>query len=151
MNSIKIIALALLGALLASCAGFTSGVKEDDVQSVIELMNAGQSEALVERSVLPFVFDSEILESETQINMFWTGLAGAGYVLDNPVIIQQRPVTVEDAVLFSEHWEIKTYFKNLLSESDIFIEVEGTSGSLFMVLRGSKGGPQIAAWKGMNK
>lgn len=151
MKSIKFIALVLLAALMASCAGLSSGVKEDDVFTVIEMMNAGQSDTLVEHSVLPFVFDGEILESETQISMMWTGLKNAGYALDNPVILQQRPVTAEDAALFSDKWEIETYFKNLLSETDFFVEAEGASGSLYLVLRGSKEGTLIAAWKGMNK
>ncbi|MBF9017310.1 MULTISPECIES: hypothetical protein [unclassified Oceanispirochaeta] len=151
MKSIKFIALLLLVALMTSCAGLGSGVKDDDVLAVIEMMNAGQTEALVESSVLPFVFDGEILESETQINLLWSGLNKAGYVLDNPLILQQRPVMAEDASIFSETWEIKTYFKNLLTENDTYVEVQGAAGKLHMVLRPSKTGVQIAAWKGVNE
>jgi len=36
-------------------------------------------------------------------------------------------------------------------ESDIYVEVQGASGTLHMVLRPAKAGVQIAAWKGVNK
>jgi hypothetical protein len=151
MKSFKFIALVLLTVMMASCAGFGSVVKEDDVFTVIEQMNAGQSDILVESSILPFVFDGEILESKTQISLLWTGLKNAGFVLDNPVILQQRPVTADDALIFSETWEIKTYFKNLLFETDSYVEVQGASTKVHMVLRSSKAGTQIAAWKGVIK
>ncbi|MDC7235578.1 MAG: hypothetical protein PQJ58_20305 [Spirochaetales bacterium] len=148
MKSIKFIALVLLVSLMASCAGTGPGVKEDNVMSVVELLNSGNSAGLAEISSLPFVFDSEILESETQIAQLWTGLAAAGFTIDNPEITQQRAVTEEDASLFSEGWEISTFFKNLLSEKDTFVEVQGASTDAYFILRRSRSALEIIAFKG---
>jgi len=149
MKNLKPLILIASSFLIFSCAGFRPGVSSDDAMGVIEKINSGQTELLIDSSSLPFVFDSEILESDTLIRNLWTGLVKAGYVVDNPVIIQQRPVLGSDSSFFSDSWEIKTFFKNLMTEDDVFIEAQGVSQRIYMVLRpGEKGHILIKAWKG---
>ena len=62
-----IVLITAVTALLASCASFKAGVKESDPLVVCEHINKGDSDTLSEVSVLPFVFDTEILESDSQI------------------------------------------------------------------------------------
>ena len=143
-----IVLITAVTALLASCASFGGGVKEVDPLVVCEHINSGNSEALSVTTVLPFVFDGEILESDTQIRTLWTGLTEAGYKADNPVLSEFREASPADAALFSDSWEIKTYFKNLILDGDMMARVKTSSGSLIMVLRPEKGsGSHIVAFK----
>ncbi|MDA3958817.1 hypothetical protein [Oceanispirochaeta sp.] len=150
MKCLKPLLLVMVLALLASCAGFKPGISDDDTMTIIENLNSGQAEVLIDSSALPFIFDSEILASESQLRLLWTGLIKAGYLLDAPVIQQQRPVQAGDAALFSESWEIKTYFKNILSEEDVFVEINASGRKVYMILRSEKKGRvSIMAWKGV--
>ncbi len=152
MKNIKSLILVALVLSAVSCAAFKPAVSGDDALGVVESLNNGNSELLIESTSLPFVFDSEILESDTQIRTLWNGLVSAGYIIDNPVIVQQRPVTAADGNLFSESWEISTFFKRLLGEDDLFIQIDGSSRRIYMVLRpGEKGSTLIKAWKGETK
>ena len=149
MKHMRIIVLiAAVAVLLASCASFSVGVKEDDPLVVCELINEKDVETLSEASVLPFVFDSEILESDTQVRTLWNGLAEAGYKAAKAEVKEFRSATAADASIFSDSWEIKTYFKNLLIEDDMLARVKTKSGTVFMVLRPGKGeGSSIVAFK----
>ncbi len=150
MKKLKTMILVLLAVSMASCAGFSGVVKESNVMDAVENLNSGNAAALVEGSALPFVFDGEILESDTQLKLLWNGLADAGFSIDNPMILQQRPVTAEDGDLFSQYWEIQTYFKNLITEDDIFVEVQGAGTSAYMIFRSyPKEGVKIRAFKGV--
>jgi len=152
MKNIKPLILIALMLMFFSCAGFRPGVSRNDALDVIEIINSGETEQLIESSSLPFVFDSEILESETLVRALWSGLARAGYVIDNPVIVQQRPVEPGDGQIFSESWEVSTFFRKLLSEDDVFVEAESSTQRVYMVLRsGKKGVTEIKAWKGETK
>ncbi len=143
-----IVLIAAAAALLASCASFKAGVKESDPLVVCEHINNGDAETLTSISVLPFVFDGEILESDTQIRTLWTGLADAGYKSSGAEVTEFRKASPADASLFSDSWEIKTYFKNLLVEDDMLVLLKTTTGGLIMVLRPEKGpGSQILAFK----
>ena len=126
-------------ALLASCASFSVGVRDTDPLTGCELINNGDSETLSTTSVLPFVFDGEILESDTQVRTLWSGLIQAGYKAEAPEVTEFREVSPADAALFSDSWEITTYFKNLLIEGDRLARVKTSSGTLLMVLRPEKG------------
>ncbi|MDC7241281.1 MAG: hypothetical protein PQJ50_13070 [Spirochaetales bacterium] len=150
MNKLKLTALAVLAVSMASCAGFSGVVKESNVMDAVENLNSGNAAALVEDSALPFVFDGEILESETQLKLLWNGLTDAGFTIDNPMIVQQRPVASKDSELFSGYWEVQTWFKNLTTEDDFFVEVQGAGTSAYMIFRSfPKEGVKIRAFKGV--
>ncbi|QEN07255.1 hypothetical protein EXM22_04360 [Oceanispirochaeta crateris] len=150
MKYFKPLFLVTVLALLASCAGFRPGIADDDALGIIESLNGSQADVLIESSLLPFVFDSEILDSDTQLRRLWNGLIDAGYILDDPVVVSRRPVLPSDALIFSENWEIQTYFNNLLTSEDSFVEIQAAGQRVYMVLRsGKKGHVSILAWKGV--
>jgi hypothetical protein len=148
MKHMRIIVLiTAVTALLASCASFKAGVKESDPLVVCEHINKGDSDTLSEVSVLPFVFDTEILESDSQIRSLWSGIIEAGYKAKDPRVKEFRAATPADASLFSDSWEIRTYFKNLILEDDMLARIKTDTGSIILILRPEKGsGSRIVAF-----
>jgi hypothetical protein len=150
MKYFKPLLLVTVLAFLASCAGFRPGIADDDALDIIESLNSSQADVLVDASLLPFVFDSEILDSDSQLRRLWNGLIDAGYLLDAPMVVTRRPVLPSDALVFSENWEIQTYFNNLLTSEDSFVEIQAAGQRVYMVLRSDKKGlVSILAWKGV--
>ena len=152
MKFIKTLILIFMIPALFSCAVFRPGVRSNDALELIEKLNAGDVDFLIDATDLPIVFDGEILESDSQIRALWSGLVQSGYTVDDPEIAEQRPVLISDSALFSESWETGIFFKNVLKDEDVLVLAEGASQRITMVLRsGKKGRTVIKAWKGEMK
>lgn len=134
-----IVLITAVTALLASCASFKAGVKESDPLVVCEHINKGDSDTLSDASVLPFVVDGEILESDSQVRGLWSGIVQAGYKAKGPRVKEFRAASPADAALFSDSWEISTYFNKLLIEDDMLARVKTDSGAIILILRPGKG------------
>ncbi len=123
---------------MASCAS-VGKVKEGDALDIVALVNEGDIEALTAHSKLPFVYNREILDSEAQLRLLWSGLRDADFIPGEGVIQSFRLVLPEDRELFSSDWEVSTWFDLVLKEEDHLAQVETPSAVLYMILRPVKG------------
>ncbi|OQY31382.1 MAG: hypothetical protein B6241_14170 [Spirochaetaceae bacterium 4572_59] len=109
-------------------------------------------ESLSDESAYPFVFETEILATASQIKMLWEGLVGAGYVLNHPEIVMNRTVTAEDSSLFADSWEIKSFFEKYLEDSDRLLQIDGSETCCYFLLRKQdKGEFKILGWKEVSR
>ena len=149
MKTIKNTLLITMTVLLFfSCSTFKNGYFEKTGLTVADEINQGMHETLVSQSANPFVFETELLVSDTQLNMFWQGLTASGYSLDAPVVLQNRPIVVgQDYKLFSNSWEIRTFFEKYLNKNDSLVEVQGSDSSCLMIIRKTDQDFEILGWK----
>ena len=79
MKTRLLAAAALAVLLLGACVTAPPSQNEGRVAEVIELINDGPVEALVDQSHVPFFFDAELLVRSTDVSLMWTGLREAGF------------------------------------------------------------------------
>ncbi len=118
-----------------SCSSMDGSFFEESGTALADQINEGMKETLVEESLYPFAFESEILVSENQVQLLWSGLIDSGYRIPSPRTVTNRPAVLEDYLLFSESWEMRTFFEKYLKEDDRLVEVEGTGSSLYFLIR----------------
>ncbi len=119
---------------MVSCASLGS-VKEGDALDVVTLINGGEAKILMEHSRLPFVYRQEILDSDAQLRLLWEGLKDGGFVPGESVLKTFRQVRPGDSSLFSETWEVRTWFDLVIREEDRLAQVVTSQGNLYMILR----------------
>ena len=118
-----------------SCSSMNNSFFEKSGASVADQINDGMTRTLVEESLYPFAFESEILVSENQVQLLWEGLIGGEYKILSPRTVMNRPAVPADYQLFSESWEMRTFFEKYLKEDDRLVKVEGTDSSLYFLIR----------------
>lgn len=138
MKIVRPVILLALAAFLGSCAS-VGKLEESEAMDVLSLVNEGKSEALVSHSKLPFVYGGEILDSEAQLRLLWEGLRDEGFVPGEGVLKVFRPLRPEDRSLFSEYWEVRTWFDLVIKEEDRLAQINTSLGELSMILRPVKG------------
>ena len=132
---LKYLFFLLLTLAFFSCSTMSSAFFEETGEVIADHINKGMDESLVEKSLYPFAFESEILVAENQVQLLWKGLAGSGYKIASPRTVLTRPIVLEDYTMFSESWEMRTFFEKYLYEDDRLIEVEGDYSTLFFLVR----------------
>ena len=152
MKILKRLFFVILPIFFFSCASMGSGFYEETGLSVTEQLNKGMHETLSEESSYPFLFESEILASESQVKMLWEGLVKAGYSLDAPFVSLNRAVLTEDALLFADSREISVFFDKYIEKKDRIILVEGSDVAFYLLLRKmDKGEYNLLGWKEASK
>jgi len=150
MNKRNILYAVMTAAalLLSSCAGFQAGRFSDAGLERADQLNRGMDDTLAVESLYPFVMETEILASESQIFSFWQGLVSAGYGIQEPAVTLNRPVLPEDSALFADSWEMEVFFAQRLEKDDRLILVSGLDTSFYLILRPTDDrGTRILGWK----
>lgn len=103
----------------------------DSVTNISE----GNVEQLSAESGRPFLFEGEILISESLVNDLWNALAKSGYLLTNPEVVDAITIDSTTPVRFyNESWEVEQWFNNYASENCIMVEVAGDEGALYLII-----------------
>ncbi len=100
---------------------------------VVDALNRGETQLPESLSVVPFVFDGEIIVSRTSVSRIWNGFVDVGFTVTNPVITSISPIILEDYNLFRNSWEMETFFKNKIPKYAYKISVDGISGELLLL------------------
>ncbi len=146
MLTMKKLIFLSLGAVIVfiSCASLQYVQKEGDVLKLADLVNAGDSETLAEISASPFLFDGEIIMLPGDLERLWKNMAGAGLVMENPVVTEIVEVRADTPLLFGEAMEIKAFFQKYLPETARTARVAADSGNFIFLLNGKEQGyPKI--------
>jgi len=135
--------------LAAGCSTLAFAGKEETILEVVELINFGEPDNLIEISQPPFILDGEILFSESTVSTFWKGFRESGFLLKNanPVVIEE--VTTVTSSKFSESREMEIYFNKYLVEKALCVDLETSEGVVYLLL-GEKMGdyPRILGFRG---
>ena len=129
-------AVLLLAAavLIAGCATVTPA-GDEEMMNVISLINSGSSERLTELSAESFLLDSEILHGSAIIGELWSGLAEAGFMMTDPVIIESRPVSAADKKLFDQNTEVDAFFSKYIPAQSVLFRI-GTDEESYVIILG---------------
>ena len=124
----------LLGALFTSCTTTPYSQREANVQKVIDLIQAGEAEALVAQSQLPFLFDAEIIMLERDLQTLWGNLSEAGFSMQNAQVEYLGPAGRYSYPPFAESFEVRTFFKKYLPEKSSMVRITADNGEFFLLL-----------------
>lgn len=111
----RMAALAAIGAALVSFSGCATiggpGIDVSAVEKIIFDVNQGDFEELIRLSMVPFVFDREIIMRESDVVLLWTGLTNGGFNLPGGKVTGTEKLSPESYTVFSESWEMKVFFE----------------------------------------
>ncbi|MEM5947155.1 lipoprotein [Spirochaetia bacterium 38H-sp] len=145
----KIVLLIIILFILTSCQSLPYRADREDVDIVISLINKGDITALTAVSRLPFLFESEIISTPTDMQSLWQYLSSGGFKLKDYTI---REIFYPERI--SDLWpgikmEIDSYQKNYLNQDTNCVIID-TAGGEFMLLIGRpvKGIPSILGIRG---
>ncbi len=148
----KHVRYVVLGALIllvfASCMT-PPAQNEEAVLNVLIMLENGEGAKLIEHTHTPFLLDAEIIESDVDMQSFWTLLADRGFAFPAPQIISLTEVTAESAALFGDTMEVQAFFTRYVPEDAAIAEVE-TNGTRYRFIFAGKlnGLPRLYGWKG---
>lgn len=134
---------------VSACATVPVAQRERRIESVINLVNAGDVEQLVELSSVPFVLDQEIIALEGDVASLWSGLIEAGLEFDDADIRRIEPADSGSYREFGDTFEMDVYFQQYLAEDGTIVEIDSNLGG-FLLLLGDRqmGFPMIFGLKG---
>ncbi|MDC7218486.1 MAG: hypothetical protein PQJ59_00995 [Spirochaetales bacterium] len=128
-----LIPLMAIGLIGCSTMLFESQAASEAVK-ITGQVNDGKADTLIGTSSRPFLFESEILPSESMLNDLWQGLIDAGVTFDDPQVREVRVVDGESFKVFAETWEVETWFKNYVSQPAYLVFLDTQDQQLVIVL-----------------
>jgi hypothetical protein len=144
----KILSLLLLLSL-SMCATINLVQEEKNVMGIIEVINSGNSEKLIECSRVPFLLDGEIIMMEQDITMLWTNLMSGGFTIEEAVVTHIQKIDKAAYKEFENNMEIEAYFQKYLPGKAVLSRVSTKDGDyLFLTGKGKKGTTLLYGLKG---
>ena len=147
-KDMKLIPTAVLVALvLASCATPAPEPGVESVTASIDVINSGDSAALLDLSSVPFAFDAEILKRGEDVLLLWDRLFDAGFNLSDAEIISIDPVNEQSFARFYDGFEMQTFFERYLSGQPAIARI-GSGESEYLLIVGGSTGSELFGMKG---
>lgn len=100
----------------------------------VQSLNRAEPLFISAMSSVPFIFDGEILITNSSVSKVWKGISDAGFTVTDPVVTSLSHVAPEDYVLFRNSWELETFFKNKIPRYAYKITIEGLHGEVLMIV-----------------
>lgn len=123
--------LPLIAAVLILGACTTVPTEREGLEFV-ELINAGEWEALSEKSGTPFLLDTEMIMRGADMADFWRILAEGGFSFGEA---EFRVIDEEaDSARYGSGLEIEQFFVKYVPEGAVTFQVEGGPGRFFMTV-----------------
>ena len=135
MKTRLLAAAALAVLLLGACVTAPPSQNEGRVAEVIELINDGPVEALVDQSHVPFFFDAELLVRSTDVSLMWTGLREAGFEVA-PAGFAVEPAGPADFRRIADNFDMESFFSpdGYFPEDAGWVVVDSSAGQLLILL-----------------
>lgn len=140
--------IALLALLVASCSTIPFAQRPQNAQRVIDLFNAGDIQRLDAISHVPFLFNGEIVELKSDVNVIWTNLLKSGLKLTDAQVATAAPIGTDSYRQFADTMEVKVFFQKYLPKGTAIVHVTFKDGSFDLLLDGAqKGYPVVIGIK----
>jgi len=135
MKTRYLAAAALAVLLLGACMTAPPSQNEGRVAEVMELINDGSVEALVNQSHVPFFFDAELLVRSTDIELMWSGLREAGFEVASAGFAVE-PAGPADFPRVADTFDMESFFspEGYFPEDAGWVVVDSSAGQLLILL-----------------
>jgi tRNA1(Val) A37 N6-methylase TrmN6 len=145
MKRICAAALVILAVMTSCGTTYDFLAKESTTQTVIDLINSGNSAKLAELTVVPSIIEGQIVYSKDDIKEFWKILSDAKYSVKDAKIADVQPADGKHAALFGETKDIALFFAKYPPKNEsAVVTVETGKGTLYLLIANRKGDfPQI--------
>jgi hypothetical protein len=111
-------------------------VNDKEVDKVVALIGAGDTDRLEKLTALPFLFDGEIIALPGDAGVLWQNLKAAGITLKGAKLIGITPARVDSYKLFADTWEVSVFFKKYVPKNGAIAEVRSDTGNYLLLLGG---------------
>ncbi len=134
----QVVVLSIVAVVLAACQTVPVPQREGRIRAVVDIITTAPVEEVVAYSQTPFVFDSELLVLESDLDLIWTRLRAAGFDLKDAEIVQISPLTADSYAEFAESYEMRIFFEEYLSADGAVVRVRNGSGEYLLLLDDSR-------------
>ncbi len=137
-------------ALLSSCASLQRSWDQGNVETVVRLINEGQSQKLTTMSSTPFLVDGEIVALKADVASFWSGIVKAGFHVEGATLVQGAALTADSYKQFADTMEVKSFFAEYVKkDARILLMRTSTAGDrILLIFRGNWSSKTIYGFKG---
>jgi hypothetical protein len=143
IRNLRIIAILLVSVLAAGCSTMLSESQAgSEALKITGKVNNGQVDSLAGSSSRPFLFEAEILPTQSMLNDLWQGLIEAGITFDNPTVREVKVVDGDSYRVFAQTWEVETWFKNYVKDPAYLVFLDTSDQQLVIVLDRNRKNPR---------
>ncbi len=125
--------------LFSGCATTRGVPREGAVENLMELINSGNTEMIVNITNTPMLVDGEMVNRDQEVTSFWAQVNKAGFRIQTGKDIRIQPVDSDTYLLFGDTMEVKTFFSKYVPKTAVTAEIEGTGGKYVFLLSGRNG------------
>ncbi len=125
--------------LFSGCATVRGVPRKGAVENLMELINSGNTEMIVNITAIPMLVDGEMVNRDQEISSFWAQVNKAGFHVQTGKDIRIQPVDSDTYLLFGDTMEVKTFFSKYVPKTAVTAEIEGTGGKYVFLLSGRNG------------
>lgn len=135
---------ALAAVALASCATVPVAQRPERVAVLLEEINTGSLERVLELTGRPFLLDGEILVRPDDIETMWTNLREAGFTFDGATVVDLGAATPAGGVTFGDTMDVRVWFERYAGP-EAGLATVNTSHGTFLIVTGGRVGrtPQL--------
>jgi hypothetical protein len=135
--------------VLVGCATFPDGRFERSAQTIVDAINAGDVQELIDRTRTPFLLDGEIVILDRDIEIFWQNAIEAGFRVDEATA-DAVPLDEGSFRDFADTMEVRAFFERYItSKKGAVVELRtGTYRILLLLERQGMGDCLILGMKG---
>jgi hypothetical protein len=130
MKRIALIFLVL--PLIASCGTISTNAAGAEALRLLEMVETGDIDGAVDMTARPFLFESEILVSESLVSDLWSALSGVGFSTGE--LTQVRIVDGDSHQLFDDSWEVRTWMENYTDENTALVFFDWDNRELVVIV-----------------
>lgn len=143
------LAIGFLIVFIGACATVPPSQDEESVRALIDVINEGNAELMVEHSARPFLFDSEIVPLANDVYVLWSNAFNAGFSLPNATIVSLDVVDAETYTRYRDAVEVETYFQRTVPEGATVARIRAQNGTFELILGDERNGlPAVYGLRG---
>ncbi len=127
-------ALLILGIVLTavSCTTISPGAARAEAELLVRELSLGNVDEALAISARPFLFESEIIESEAILRELLTGAQGWGL---DAASVSEDPLPDDAATAFGyDGWEVETWFANYTDDNTAIVLFDLDSHRMLVIV-----------------
>jgi hypothetical protein len=126
--------------LIAGCATLGTGFAARDFERAVAIINSQDAGGIIQNTSAPFVFESEMLLRQSDVEAVWSHLSENGFELVNPIVTETNKIDDSTYRVFSESEEMRIFFSKYIPKGSALGRVDTDNGTFYLLIgRGADG------------